>query len=1053
MECQQVSQIINEDGSISQVMGSAETVTISLEDAAQIILQEQVMDGTLQIPPGTYHILTQDSVPDNRLIVTGADGMPVIMQSEDGLNDFTVQTAEHTNLSEVVNTVVSEGSTMDLIRVDQSEEMHVTDNMDETAETPMELPSDLGQPDCTEAQMVNGCTNESQPPMEENLIETAAHDAAIARDDGEGGIEEAALAPPPSRKPDLTSPIPVTESTEVTINGKKCVMMLNPDSGLMCAYPLLPPEGRRKRGRPRKQIKTEDVTMELNTLEQNVPVCDIDTKPVNVDSSPSKQENDVTQQWLNVETPTVVPDGANSQKNGNNNGELMTETDQTNAAEGLLELSAVGPDGVRRSGRVRQRAKVLDDYEVLEISSEDEGAAVPDDEVTPLGLKKRRTMPKENNTLTPYLLGTGVKRGRGRPRRYPPSSQNNLHTQIPAVIIPTSNGQTLMMAPVQGIQNLQALQQQFKQLPALIQKPSENGGAGGEAEGGGIAAAIAAAVATGENNQILTVSVNSNEATESETNATIINSAKDEAQTITENNQMKESNGKMEMQSLGTQNNHSKEENVGDEAKSTSISEVTTNSNQPTIIQIPESLLPMFLPKKDPIKLGLKTYEHDLDHLRCSKCQFQSYYPQQLQEHLLTEHTESVEKCKCCTYVSLDKTELLNHFKENHPRCICQVCDFTSEYSYIIRRHMMRHNATGSTCELCGKTYKDQYILKMHVKMVHLPAEVLYECTVCAKKFTRKAHLKRHLRIHDPEKPYKCPSCDYRGCERSDISKHILIHDDPKHICEECGKAFRHIKNKELHVKRHKGQRDYKCGVCDFFGYTFTDIRKHIERKHSDVKTLVCDKCGQAFRNETSLIEHQKQKCDVTMIEQALTIATSSGTSEARIQIPSSLQIDGQHLTIGDQHIPIDGNQMNITVEQVSLTEQHNDGTLSLDTETLTDREEIAVAAQTEDLEEEEEEEEEEMLEEEEETNITGTEPTQTTVTTTTVTTTPQIIEMVSTELAAANPTDEDVNKVSMTVPLVDHVKEVTVLAEENIPIAESSETTISDAGANLVIS
>ena len=53
---------------------------------------------------------------------------------------------------------------------------------------------------------------------------------------------------------------------------------------------------------------------------------------------------------------------------------------------------------------------------------------------------------------------------------------------------------------------------------------------------------------------------------------------------------------------------------------------------------------------------------------------------------------------------------------------------------------------------------------------------------------------------------------------------------------------------------RHKGQRDYKCGVCDFFGYTFTDIRKHIERKHSDVKTLVCDKCGQTFRNETLLI-------------------------------------------------------------------------------------------------------------------------------------------------------------------------------------------------------
>ena len=56
-----------------------------------------------------------------------------------------------------------------------------------------------------------------------------------------------------------------------------------------------------------------------------------------------------------------------------------------------------------------------------------------------------------------------------------------------------------------------------------------------------------------------------------------------------------------------------------------------------------------------------------------------------------------------------------------------------------------------------------------------------------------------------------------------------------------------------LYFCRHKGQRDYKCGVCDFYGYTFTDIRKHIERKHADAKTIACDKCGSTFRNEIQL--------------------------------------------------------------------------------------------------------------------------------------------------------------------------------------------------------
>lgn len=59
-----------------------------------------------------------------------------------------------------------------------------------------------------------------------------------------------------------------------------------------------------------------------------------------------------------------------------------------------------------------------------------------------------------------------------------------------------------------------------------------------------------------------------------------------------------------------------------------------------------------------------------------------------------------------------------------------------------------------------------------------------------------------------------------------------------------------------MSIFRHTGQRDYKCGVCDFLGYTFTDIRKHIERKHSDPKTIICNKCGQAFKTEQLLKVH-----------------------------------------------------------------------------------------------------------------------------------------------------------------------------------------------------
>lgn len=49
--------------------------------------------------------------------------------------------------------------------------------------------------------------------------------------------------------------------------------------------------------------------------------------------------------------------------------------------------------------------------------------------------------------------------------------------------------------------------------------------------------------------------------------------------------------------------------------------------------------------------------------------------------------------------------------------------------------------------------------------------------------------------------------------------------------------------------------------MCDFFGYTFTDIRKHIERKHAD-KTFICSKCTRSFRSQFALQHHLERGCD-----------------------------------------------------------------------------------------------------------------------------------------------------------------------------------------------
>ncbi|KAL5010896.1 hypothetical protein ScPMuIL_013201 [Solemya velum] len=894
-----------------------ETITVSLEDAAQIILQEQGIDGTVHFTPGTYHILTQDGiqVANNMDDTSSTDQIQLdvvhatpeelegltthtILQTEDGthiiagasdsyLNEKcglvvknegtddtsfqltqTTDTAPSTtnqSVSQYITT--SDGKTVMVIHpvqldTDYPEGMDSSEVIDQSEDQVegtlnFETTNQSSETDVqSQEKPMDGTGMECVDPIVDALLQNSAENADLENQEiqqqlpeGENNNQQEPQEPK-SRKPDLSKPIAVTDRTEVMISGKKCILMPNPDTGQLCAYPLLPPPGKRRRGRPRKKIVSPE---ETEAVEDQEPVAGVD------DNS-----NDV------LPAPESNIDNTNS------------------AAEGLLELSYTGPDGVRRSGRVRKKAKTLDDYEILEVSSDEEQPDDDDDEVTPPGFKRRKVPVQKDYSAFSSLFPTGVKRGRGRPRRYPPPGQSSLPTQIPAVLIPGANGQTLMMAPIQGMSNLQALQEQMKSMTQINIAPA-------------LGVNDATAVTTAADDATTTLTIDANSA------GTDISQELNQAAEAAEEAAAAAGKSFAQMLEKEIPDGKSDEDDGAEDAK-------------PTIIQIPENLLPMFLQKKqDPVKIGLKASETELEKLKCQKCDFQAFYPHQYQSHIAA-HDAEVQKCKCCSFLTFDHEDLMKHFVQSHPRCICSICDFTAEHAYIIKRHMMRHNTNGCTCDICGKVYKDQYILRMHVKMVHMPAEVLFECTVCTKKFTRKAHLKRHLRIHDPEKPFKCPHCDYRGCEKSDISKHLLIHEEPKHLCEVCGKAFRHIKNKELHVKRHNGQKDYKCGVCDFYGYTFTDIRKHIERKHSDIKTLVCDKCGLAFKSEMMLKDHRKQQCEVFMIEQALAIATSTGgTSQATIQIPS-FAVDGQHITIDGQQIAVDSSgHVNITVEEVSL--------------------------------------------------------------------------------------------------------------------------------------
>uniref|UniRef100_T1JBG9 C2H2-type domain-containing protein n=1 Tax=Strigamia maritima TaxID=126957 RepID=T1JBG9_STRMM len=614
---------------------------------------------------------------------------------------------------------------------------------------------------------------------------------------------------------DVTNPIQLCHNSLIVVNGQKCVLQQNTDTGQLFAYPIKEPEKpRKKRGRPRK-IKPSD-----------------DTSGGGDDDSQSLDAGMM--------------------------GDEEMDAFEDDFEKGLIEKSNEAGEIVKRSTRRRKMTRQLNDYEtgVLKLegtSEDDDDDGDEDDDEPPLkkrlgsrgrgGRPRRGGSPVQANRPLVSLVQP-AKRGRGRPRRYGNKPETS---QTQSFLIHFPEGQTVMMqVPTANLPPGVTVQSVAQNLAESLNLPGQTIYTTQQTK---IPVAIAPRPVSSslvpvnckdiENVEMVKEDLEDNVNREEEISVQLDATQSDANEKVTTSTDV----------SLTDATNEKLVEDVED------VKECAGTGT--SVIPLPDNVVPLLLNKQEtPIKIGLKASENDLEKLRCPKCDFQAYYQQQFQDHL-SSHPDDVHRCKCCSYLALQEEELYAHYKESHPKCICTVCNHTAEHAYMIKRHMYRHSDTGCTCEVCGKSYKDHYILKMHMKMVHMPPEVLFECTVCPKTFSRKAHLKRHLRTHDPDKPYKCTLCEYRGCEKSDITKHMLIHEEPKHTCEVCGKT-------------HKGQREYMCGECDFLGYTYTDIRKHIERKHSDNNKTICDRCGKGFKTDAHLKEHQANgQCELFLLDPA----------------------------------------------------------------------------------------------------------------------------------------------------------------------------------------
>ncbi|XP_025076235.1 uncharacterized protein LOC112553321 isoform X1 [Pomacea canaliculata] len=167
-------------------------------------------------------------------------------------------------------------------------------------------------------------------------------------------------------------------------------------------------------------------------------------------------------------------------------------------------------------------------------------------------------------------------------------------------------------------------------------------------------------------------------------------------------------------------------------------------------------------------------------------------------------------------------------------------------------------------CCFCRQKVKTQPSLRSHI-LRHLKNGSIRKCRYCDFMTAVTQTLHEHEWKHTNWRPYKCPNCPFRCRLKSDLGKHRATHSYYKKFsCHLCSYRTKWRSSLTYHLDRHSDVRTlpHACRQCGQAFKFESGLRHHLRQRHTDVKPLQCDQCPFRCKTKYELNYHKTSHSD-----------------------------------------------------------------------------------------------------------------------------------------------------------------------------------------------